>query len=124
MMYGRGPKIANEFDPDVVAHCARVGMELGADVVKVPYTGDPDSFSRVVDACCIPVVIAGGPKVDQPRAFFQMVHDSIQAGGAGLSIGRNIFQSDDPSQMVRALTRIVHEDGSIEEALEIAGVRE
>ncbi|MFW6323874.1 MAG: 2-amino-3,7-dideoxy-D-threo-hept-6-ulosonate synthase [Desulfovibrionales bacterium] len=124
MMYARGPKIANEFDPDVVAHCARVGMELGADVVKVPYTGDPESFSRVVESCCVPVVIAGGPKINQTSAFLQMVYDSIHAGGAGLSIGRNIFQADDPSKMVRALNSIVHEDGGIQEALEIAGVRE
>ena len=61
MMYARGPKVANEFDPDTVAHCARVGNELGADVVKVPYTGDPDSFAKVVEGCCVPVVIAGGP---------------------------------------------------------------
>ncbi|MFP4317125.1 MAG: 2-amino-3,7-dideoxy-D-threo-hept-6-ulosonate synthase [Desulfovibrionales bacterium] len=121
MVYARGPKVSNEFDPEVVAHCARVGMELGADVVKVPYTGDSETFSRVVDACCIPVVIAGGPKMDSDRALFQMVHDAVQAGGAGLSIGRNIFQHDDPLLLIRALNRLVHEDGDVEEALEIAG---
>ena len=67
MVYARGPRVDNEFDPAVVAHCARVGVELGADVVKVPYTGDMESFSDVVSACCIPVVIAGGPRTESTR---------------------------------------------------------
>lgn len=116
MVYGRGPKIENPFDAEVVAHCARVGMELGADVVKVPYTGDPESFSRVVEACCVPVVIAGGDKVEDTRDLLTMVHDSVMAGGRGLSIGRNIFQADDVCSLVRAVDGIVHKDWSVEEA--------
>ena len=119
MMYARGPKIANEFDPTVVAHCARVGNELGADVVKVPYTGDIESFSRVTEACCIPVVIAGGPKMDNDRDLLQMAHDSVQAGGSGLSIGRNIFQHVRPSRMVQALHGIVHLDWEVDQAMEL-----
>lgn len=83
MMYARGPAIKNGFAPDVVAHCARVGVELGADIVKVPYTGDMESFSDVVSACCVPVVIAGGERMDSTRDVLQMVHDAIKAGGAG-----------------------------------------
>jgi len=117
MVYARGPKIENEFDPQVVAHCARLGEELGADVVKVVYTGDIESFSKVVDACCVPVVIAGGPKLENTRQLVQMVHDSIEAGGAGLSVGRNIFQAEAPDRLVRALHQVVHEDYSVEQAL-------
>ncbi|MGE4551843.1 MAG: 2-amino-3,7-dideoxy-D-threo-hept-6-ulosonate synthase [Desulfovibrionaceae bacterium] len=117
MVYARGPKVKSEFDPAVVAHCARVGTELGADVVKVNYTGDPESFSRVTDACCIPVVIAGGPKLDSTRAFLNMVHDSIEAGGAGLSVGRNVFQHRDPRTLTSALAAIVHQDLPVADAL-------
>lgn len=117
MVYGRGPKIKNEFDPEVVAHCARVGMELGADIVKVPYTGDPDSFSRVVEAACVPVVIAGGPKTPTTRDFLTMVHDSVQAGGSGLSVGRNIFQHKDPTRLLRALGKIVHDRWDVDAAM-------
>lgn len=117
MVYGRGPKVKNEFDPAVVAHCARVGMELGADLVKVPYTGDPESFARVVEGCCVPVVIAGGPKMDSSESFLRMVSESVRAGGAGLSVGRNIFQAEDSMLLLKALTKIVHEDGRVEEAL-------
>jgi len=121
MMYARGPKVKDEYDPEVVAHCARVGLELGADVVKVPYTGDVDSFHRVVEGCCIPVVIAGGPKMDSLRDLLQMVADSVKAGGAGLSMGRNIFQADNPQTLVRALHGIVHKDLSVDAAMDVAG---
>lgn len=121
MVYARGPKIENKYDPEVVAHCARVGTELGADVVKVCYTGDPETFSHVTDACCIPVVIAGGPKLDSTRDFLRMVHDSIEAGGAGLSVGRNVFQHKDPTRLVEALNMVVHQDVEVDEALAHVG---
>ncbi len=108
MVYARGPKVQNEYDPDFVAHCARVGEELGADVVKVPYTGDPESFARVVESCCVPVVIAGGPKLDSDEALLQMVYDANQAGGKGISIGRNIFQHHSPRHLIKALYGIIN----------------
>ena len=118
MMYARGPKVENEYDPDVIAHCARVGMELGADVVKVPYSGDIKSFAHVVDSCCVPVVIAGGEKLESDFDLLRMVHDSIQAGGAGLSVGRNVFQHANTPRLVRALNYIVHEDWDVDQAME------
>jgi class I fructose-bisphosphate aldolase len=96
-----------------------VGVELGADIVKVNYTGDPESFSRVVDGCCVPVVIAGGPKLESERDLVQMVYDSIQAGGSGLSVGRNIFQHPTPAKIVAALNKVVHEDWSVDAAMEL-----
>jgi len=119
MMYARGPKIKNEYDPTVVAHCARVGVELGADIVKVNYTGDPETFARVVEGCCVPVVIAGGPKMDSERDLVQMVYDSVQAGGSGLSVGRNIFQHPNPAKIVAALNKVVHEDWDVDRAMEL-----
>ncbi|CCO23825.1 2-amino-3,7-dideoxy-D-threo-hept-6-ulosonate synthase [Maridesulfovibrio hydrothermalis] len=121
MVYARGPKIKDEFDPEIVAHCARVGEELGADIVKVPYTGDVESFSSVVGGCCVPVVIAGGPKLDSTHDFLQMVSDSITAGGSGLSVGRNVFQHKKRIKLVEALHKIVHEDETVEAALEYIG---
>jgi class I fructose-bisphosphate aldolase len=63
------------------------------------------------------VVIAGGPKLDSTEAFLQMVHDSLEAGGAGLSVGRNVFQHENPTRLVQALNMIVHGDESVETAL-------
>ena len=118
MMYARGEKIKDPFDPDVVRHCARVGVELGADVIKVPYSGDIKSFASVTDACCVPVVIAGGPKMDSDLDLLRMVHDSVQAGGAGLSVGRNIFQHHAVTKLMRALNGIVHHDWDLDQAEE------
>ena len=116
MMYTRGARIDNEFDVTFVKHAARVGAELGADVVKVPYTGSVESFREVVDGCHVPVVIAGGPKLDTERDIFEMVAGALEAGARGISIGRNAFQHRDPERMLGALCRIVHEDASVEEA--------
>ncbi|MCP4683806.1 MAG: class I fructose-bisphosphate aldolase family protein [Desulfobacterales bacterium] len=118
MIYARGSKVKNEFDPEVVKHCARLGEELGADVVKVPYTGDVETFRKVVEGCEIPVVIAGGPKMENQRDIVQMAYGSVKAGGAGLSVGRNVFQADDPSRLVRSLHGIVHEDWDVDQAME------
>jgi len=121
MMYPRGPKIQNQHAVDVVAHAARLGAELGADIIKTNYTGSIESFREVVRGCHVPVIIAGGPKVETVREILQMVHDSVKAGGAGLSIGRNVFQHENPTLMVKALSAIVHNDASVDESLKILG---
>ncbi|MDR2488019.1 MAG: 2-amino-3,7-dideoxy-D-threo-hept-6-ulosonate synthase [Desulfovibrio sp.] len=121
MVYARGPLVTDGFDPDVVAHCARVAVELGADIVKVPYCGNIDSFAHVVESCCIPVVIAGGAKMGSTREFLQLVHDSIRAGAAGLSVGRNVFQHSRPRMLVAALSGIVHASWTVEQALSVVG---
>jgi class I fructose-bisphosphate aldolase len=119
MMYARGPKVADSYAPDIVCHCARVGAELGADMVKVNYTGDMESFARVVEAACVPVVIAGGPKLDDDAALVQMVHDACLAGASGLSIGRNVFQHKNPARLVKTLAKVVHEDWDVARALDL-----
>ncbi len=119
MMYPRGPNIQNEHDPELVKHAARLGAELGADIVKTNYTGSIESFREVVEGCPVPVIIAGGPKAKNDAEFLQMVYNAIQAGGAGVSIGRNVFQHENPTLMVKALNAIVHENATVEEALKI-----
>jgi fructose-bisphosphate aldolase/2-amino-3,7-dideoxy-D-threo-hept-6-ulosonate synthase len=121
MMYPRGPKIQNEHAAEVVAHAARLGAELGADIVKTNYTGDMESFKTVVESCPAPVIIAGGPKCKTPQEILQTAHESIKAGSAGLSIGRNVFQHENPTLMIKALAAIVHSGASVEQALKILG---
>jgi len=119
MVYPRGPKIENEYDVKVVKHAARLGAELGADLVKVSYTGSSESFEEVVKGCFVPVVIAGGPKMGTDKDILEMVKGSIEAGGAGVSIGRNAFQHSNPSLIVKAICNIVHKNSTVEEALEL-----
>jgi len=121
MMYPRGPKIQSEHAVEVVAHAARLGAELGADIIKTNYTGDVESFKTVVEGCPVPVIIAGGPKCKTDAEILQMAWESLNAGSAGLSIGRNVFQHENPTLMVKALSAIVHGGASVEEALKILG---
>jgi fructose-bisphosphate aldolase/2-amino-3,7-dideoxy-D-threo-hept-6-ulosonate synthase len=121
MMYPRGPKITNEHDVNVVAHAARIGAELGADIIKTNYTGNIDTFKTVTESCPVPVVIAGGPKCKSLQEVLQTTYDALQGGAAGLSIGRNVFQCDRPTQISRALSAIVHEGASVEHAMKILG---
>jgi DhnA family fructose-bisphosphate aldolase class Ia len=94
---------------------------LGADIIKTNYTGDAESFREVVNGCQVPVIIAGGPKVETAKELLQMVHGAIKAGGAGLSIGRNVFQQENPTKMVEALSALVHKGATVDEALKILG---
>ena len=117
MMYPRGQKVENEHDVELVKHAARVGSELGVDIVKTNYTGDPDSFKEVVEGALVPVVIAGGPKVDTDEELLQMVKDSIEVGGAGVAFVRNLFQAENPGKITKAISEVVHNDLEVNEAL-------
>lgn len=108
MIYPRGKGI-NPTDPATVGHCVRVAEELGADIIKTNYTGDPVSWKRIVKACSVPVVIAGGEKAGDLDTL-AAIRESLGAGGAGVCVGRNAFQRDDPKAFVEALRRVVHED--------------
>ena len=123
MMYTRGPKVKNEYDVELVRHAARVGAELGADIVKVVYTGSAESFREVVEGCFVPVVIAGGEKMGNDEDIFEMVKGAMAAGAAGVSIGRNVFQHKDPEKIVQTISKIVHNSSAGEEKVRELGVR-
>ena len=119
MMYTRGTGIKDEYDAKNIKIAARVGAELGADIVKVVYTGSVDTFAEVVRGCPVPVVIAGGARMGSDKEIFKMVAGALEAGAAGVSIGRNAFQHQKPEKMVAALCKMVHENASVEDALDI-----
>ena len=86
MMYARGENVKDPNDPEVVGHGARIGAEAGADLIKVVYTGDVSSFKKVVKGCPVPIVIAGGPKVDTDKEILDMCHDAMKAGAERCNI--------------------------------------
>jgi predicted phospho-2-dehydro-3-deoxyheptonate aldolase len=120
MMYPRGGKIEDEYSEGNIAHAARVGAELGADMVKTNYTGDHYSFSRVVESCPVPLVIAGGPRIASELDLLRMVEGAVGAGARGVAIGRNVFQHQDPTLITRRICAVVHGRLSAEEAAEIS----
>lgn len=118
MTYARGPDI-DEHDSDNLAHAVRLAEEVGADIAKTAYSGDSESYQRVTEAVRIPVIMAGGsPQTD--RQMLENVSGAMEAGAAGVSMGRSVFQHDDPRRMTRAVSGIVHDALSVEEALEVA----
>ncbi len=117
MMYPRGENIKNPYDVDIVAHVARIGAEAGADIVKTVYTGDKDSFKKVVRTCPVPVVIAGGPKATTDEDILEMCDGAMQAGAIGVTFGRNIFQHKNPPNILNALSRIIFKGEKPREAL-------
>jgi class I fructose-bisphosphate aldolase len=117
-VYPRGEAIRNDTAPDIVSYAARAGLEVGADAVKIKYTGDPVSFKRAVDcAGKTRVFMSGGPKAASEIAFLKQVRGAMDAGATGLAVGRNVWQSQDPLKMARALRRVIFENQSAKEAL-------
>jgi fructose-bisphosphate aldolase/2-amino-3,7-dideoxy-D-threo-hept-6-ulosonate synthase len=117
MMYPRGENIKNQYDPEIVAHAARIGAEAGADIVKSVYTGDASSFKRVIKSCPVPIVIAGGPKTNTDKEIIEMCFGAMEAGAIGVTFGRNIFQHKNPPAIVHALRSIILDGESPREAL-------
>ena len=96
---------------------ARVSAELGGDFVKTRYPGSVDMFKEVVQTCPAPVVVLGGEKMDTDKDVLQMVKDAITAGGAGIAFGRNVWTHKNPTGITKALSKIIHDEASVEDAL-------
>jgi putative autoinducer-2 (AI-2) aldolase len=99
-----------------LALACRIAAELGASVVKTYWC---ENFEKVVNGCPVPVVIAGGPKVDSELEVFEFVYDGIQKGAIGVNLGRNIWQNEHPVAMIKALRAIIHENATPKEANEL-----
>jgi len=120
MAYARGPGV-DSADPESLGHAVRLAEEVGADIVKTGYSGDAESFEHVVESTRLPVVIAGGSK-GTDRETLEMVRGVMDAGGSGISMGRSIFQHDDPEGIARAVADVVHDDADTDDALRDAGL--
>ncbi len=114
MMYPRG-KV--DVTTETVSHAARVGYEMGADIVKVPYTS---KFGEVTRICKVPVVVAGGSKGSE-YDLLKRVEDVMRRGAAGVAVGRNVFSSEDPVSVAKALHMIVHGRMGAEEVMGYEG---
>jgi fructose-bisphosphate aldolase/2-amino-3,7-dideoxy-D-threo-hept-6-ulosonate synthase len=100
------PPAERFYEPEAIAHAARIGMELGADIVKTNYCGDVAAFKAVVAATRVPIIVAGGPKKGEDDTL-QIAGEAIQGGAAGVAFGRRVWQDADPEAVVRKLSRVV-----------------
>jgi len=104
-------------DSKGVKLASRAAMEIGADIVKTYYTGDPDSFREVVEGCPVPILILGGPKSDSDEEVLSNVYYAMQAGARGIAMGRNIWQRSNVLAMIEAMVGLVHEGWSVQQAM-------
>ncbi|MBI5025614.1 MAG: 3-hydroxy-5-phosphonooxypentane-2,4-dione thiolase [Nitrospirae bacterium] len=103
-------------DARYLALCCRIAAELGAKVVKTYWC---ENFEKVVNSCPVPVVIAGGPKVDTELQALEFVYDGMQKGAIGVNLGRNIWQNEHPVAMIKAIRAVIHEKATAKEANKI-----
>ena len=107
---------ANMWTAENIGFACRIGVELGADFVKTQYTGDRESFRKIVDTTYAPVVILGGGKIKNEADLLAVVYDALQAGARGVAIGRNIYQHAHPEKMARAIAAVIHDEATVKQA--------
>jgi class I fructose-bisphosphate aldolase len=118
--FSGNPKIVH--DPENIMWAVRCGIECGADVIKVPFTGDMESFQEIIAVSPVPVVAAGGPKCDTLEEALQSISLAMSAGARGATIGRNIWGNPDPVRALTAFKAVIHDGLTPEEALETASL--
>jgi class I fructose-bisphosphate aldolase len=117
-VYPRGGRVKIDTSKEIVAYAARVGLEVGADAVKIKYSGDVESFHWAVKcAGKVKVFMSGGPKADTEKDFLKQAREVMDAGATGVAVGRNVWQSTDPLRMAEMLKSVVIGNGSVENAL-------
>ncbi len=103
--------------PGNITFACRQGAELGADIIKTEYTGDQESFHSLVESVYAPVVILGGSKKVPEKQLLQEIKDAMEAGGAGVAMGRNIWGHENPARYAAVIAKLIHENCSVESAL-------
>jgi len=107
-IYPRGVAIKNDIAPEIISYAARIGLEVGADAVKIKYTGDPKTFSWAVKAAGkAHVFMSGGPKTPTDDDFLRQISGIMEAGATGLAVGRNVWQHPDPLKLTEQLKQII-----------------
>lgn len=112
-----GKQISGEKTADALIAAARIAVELGADALKIPYTGDVISFHKLVEAAGVPVLVLGGAKFDDPADALRLVADALKAGARGTVFGRNVTMAADPRRMVEDIGALVHGGKSVAEIM-------
>lgn len=97
------------YDAEAIAHASRIGMEIGADIIKTYYCGDVEKFRHVIESIGIPLIVAGGPKQAGDPPVTKMVSEIVRAGAAGVAIGRRVWQDDNPRQITQEIYRALFE---------------
>ncbi len=104
-------------DPKLIEHASRMALEMGADILKIPYTGDKSEFKDLVEDLKVPIFILGGPKMDNIQGVLKVAKESVEAGATGIVFGRNVWQNPKMKALVNALKAIVHDNAEISDTM-------
>ena len=115
-------KVDISFTPEDIAWAVRCGIEVGVDVIKVPYCGDVASYRQIIENCPVPLVAAGGPKAATFLASLEMAKEVVESGARGMVIGRNIWGCPEITKALNAFKSVVHDQVSPEKAMQLAGL--
>jgi class I fructose-bisphosphate aldolase len=106
------------YSTERVIYAARMAMEVGVDIIKTFYTGSAETFAQVVETAAPALVVAaGGARLETDADVLHMAYNVVQAGAAGITFGRNVWQSENPASMIRALRQIIHQNASVDEVI-------
>ena len=111
-----GKALKDKKEKRYLTHESRLAAELGADIVKTYYC---EGFEEVVKKTTVPIIVAGGPKLDSYKDVLELCYNSIQCGAIGVDMGRNIWQSDYPEAITAGVAHIIHKNSSVKEALQL-----
>jgi DhnA family fructose-bisphosphate aldolase class Ia len=117
MLPGGFENPAEMWTPENIGHVCRIGAEMGVDFIKTTYSGDVESFRRIVEQVYVPIVVLGGSKSKDPRDLLNGIHEAIQAGANGVAVGRNIWRYPEPGKMTAAIAAIIHDGVTVDGAL-------
>jgi len=118
-IYPKGSMVSNPADPEAVAYAVRAGAELGVDLIKTTWTGSAESFMKVIEACPARVALAGGQSGKSLEDYLRMTREALDIGLAGVTYGRFVWQHENPTAVIRSLAALIHDNASVQEALEV-----
>ena len=120
-IYPKGERVAkaDQTKWENIAYCCRAGAELGVDIIKTTYTGDPKTMEMVVKACPARVVIQGGDSCNTLEDYIKMTRDAMDAGVGGVTFGRFVWEYKNITELVLVLKSVIHEGISLKQAMEM-----
>jgi DhnA family fructose-bisphosphate aldolase class Ia len=118
-IYPKGTMVKEPNDAKNLAYAVRTGAELGVDIIKTNWSGDPESFKAVIASCPTRVALAGGNAGNKLEDYFTMTRQAVDIGLAGVTYGRFVWENPNPAAVIKALRAIIHENASVDQAMRI-----
>jgi len=117
VLWGNNIPKEKKNDPELIEHASRMALEFGADILKIPYTGDETEFKELVNNLKVPIFVLGGPKMNNIEGVLKVAKESIEAGAKGIVFGRNVWQNPKMESLILGLKEIVHKNSDVEEVI-------